>query len=158
MPPAVAVAGVTAAGALGSAVLQNKSSKRATQAQERANAAALGFERERYGQENTYRQQALDDYTRRWNAWDAGRRAIFKQYGIDLLPSGGALTPGGTPMPPAGGGGGGAPAMGGGPPMTLGLLAGRPDTLGGLTGAEDETALVPDDATDWNDWRKYGLR
>src|SRR4030042_637527 len=95
MPPAVAVAGIGAAGTLGGAYLQARAQNKATDASERATKEALAFSKERLAGGDA-------DYARKMQAWEAGRNALMQRYGIDIAP----------PMP-GGGPGGGMPGGGG---------------------------------------------
>lgn len=148
---------VPAVTGLAGGFLQAGAAKRAGKAQETANREALAFEREKYGMENQRRQEALDDYSRRWAAWDARRRAVYKHLGIDIPGGGGGPAPMGAPagaqtnLPAVnigqlarGGGGGGAPV---GPVPDVAALS-----------AQAEEGLPEDDGAEWNDWGKYGLR
>lgn len=71
MPQAVVVAGITAAGGLGSALLANKSNKRAAEAHERAASEALAYEKERESYARSVEERKWEDYRRRHAAWEA---------------------------------------------------------------------------------------
>lgn len=154
MPPAVAVAGITAAGTLGGALMQNSANKRATKAQADANTASLAWEKEKAAKADTYRQQSMDDYNRRYAAWEAGRNALLsKKYGVDLsgATSGGS---GGSGFTPVGDLGAQRQIPGRTAPTTLGDLA----SSGFGAPAEQGQPTDAGDGSDWNDWSKYGVR
>ena len=139
MPPAVAAAAVTAAGALGGAALANRGASRAAQAQQRAGAEALAFERERDAADRAERQNALRLQEQQHNAREAARRSVLRHYGIFTpdVPTSFGGQPSGAPGPAPRGA---APA----PMMAAG----------------GETPLVPDaeedepvNLNDWNRWR-----
>jgi hypothetical protein len=172
MPPAVAAAGIAAAGTLGGTALASRSAGRATNAQMKANADALQYEREReqarkaaYDQTMAQRQQAFDAWYKR--VGDEG----IKRYGVPT----GLTIPGtvgglGTPAPKSGAVPFGAPAPRaapmGGPPMAP---AARPQgaTLADMMGQIPNATAVPmtplaapegqnlAQLGGWNDWEQY---
>lgn len=132
---AATAAAATAAAALGSGYLNYRGQNNALKSQERANIRAMR-------QQGAQERQAVDDYNRRWTAWNQSRNGILRHFGINI--------PSGSPVP------GGGPA-GGAPAATLGDLSGL-SRGGGVVapatpeGPEEESAEV---AQDWNDWRRY---
>lgn len=136
MPPAVAVAGITAAGSLIGGGLQARSAGRAARYQRESQQEALNHQRER---------QRVEDqrYQQRWDAYRADRAAWDRQYG------GG----GGAPAS-----GGGAPAAGGGGPQAAAATIG--EMMGVTPQAAQEKASTeapPETLGDWSDWRRYGI-
>lgn len=134
---------ITGPATIVSGIMQSRSQNKATEAQERANQAALAFSREqeaaaqgRYGQSKAqYDQQVAD--------WYAARNALLGRYGVDI-----SL------------GKGGMPAMGAVPPAQApgaaprGAMARLPGKLQGATLGEIATS---EPARDWADWSRYNL-
>jgi len=58
-------------------IIDYKSQGKALDAQQRATAEALAFQREQAAKEDAYRQQ-------QWEQWNAGRNALLSRYGISL--------------------------------------------------------------------------
>jgi hypothetical protein len=159
MPPAVAVAGVTAAGALGGAFMQNKAASNAARAQAKSSADMMALERERDSRRSMMEDRQWDDYQRRITAHEEGRKAIMRKYGVNVDGGAGGLT-GRVP------GRGMAPTGDGGAMLNLGALAGAPvaagspplGSMGGDVVAAPEEEAVEDMGADWNDWGRHGLR
>jgi hypothetical protein len=78
------------AGALGSAFFQSRASGQAAKATGRASSEALGYQREQDAYERKREERAYADYQKRYNDWDAMRRAIFAKHGVSLPGGGGA--------------------------------------------------------------------
>jgi hypothetical protein len=72
VPAAIGAGAQLVGGKMGS-----RSADKAQQAQTQANREALGFQRGVYN-------QALEDYNRRNQQWEAGRAALLQRYGIDV--------------------------------------------------------------------------
>ena len=73
---------VEGAAALGGALIGGRSQNRAVEAEERARADALAFEREQAEYERTERERAFAEYQRQYDAWQAMRMALLKRYGF----------------------------------------------------------------------------
>lgn len=95
MPPAIAAAGIGAAGSLLGGVLQSRSANKATDAQMEANRQALQYQK----QQEAMRRQ---DWMRAMQAYQAGRQALLQRYGLgglnipSVTPEGGGGLPGGA--------------------------------------------------------------
>lgn len=160
---AVTGAAISGAAGLGASALQSRSAGRAGKAQEKANADALAYEREReaarkvrYDQTMAQRQQAFDAWYKR--VGDEG----IKRYGV----------PTGLTIPGTIGGGGGQKATKVGGAVPLGGAPEAPRTLGDLMGGAPAPMAAPasPDGTQprtladlmqregsWGDWRRYGV-
>lgn len=134
MPPAVAAAGIAAAGSLGSGILSSRASNKATDASSRANAAALQFERERDAKREAQYRQAQGMYQQQMAYRNALQSMLAERYGIKLpdWPPPGQDAGGGMGAPGMGGPGGGGPMRPGMPPQGNPLMGGPP--RGGFTG------------------------
>lgn len=162
---AVTGAAISGAAGLGASALQSRSAGRAGKAQEKANADALAYEREReaarkvrYDQTMAQRQQAFDAWYGR--VGDEG----LKRYGVPTgltIPGTIGGTPGQTKTKV-----GGAVPMGGASPMaprTLGdLMGGAPAPMAAPMASPDGTqprtlADLMQGQEGWADWRRYGV-
>lgn len=137
----MAAAAATAAATLGAGYLTYRRDNNALKSQERANIRAMR-------QQGAQERQAVDDYNRRWTAWNQSRNGILRHFGINI--------PGSGPATSSAAGPGGVPA-GTATGVTLGRLAGLSQGGGGgavplAEGPEEEAAEV---VQDWNDWRRY---
>lgn len=141
MPPAVAAAGITAAGTLAGVGVQALSAR----GQQRA---AYANQREQMAREDRYRDMAIQDYRQRMDAFNRTRNAVLAHYGINVDDgSGGAAAAAGPTVGQILGGGGGG---GSGAAAPIAPVAGAQGIA-----AEDEQQ--PSNGEDWNDWRKLGL-
>lgn len=149
MPAAVvAPAAISAAGSLISGIMGSRAQGKATQAQQQANAQALAFEREKYANQRSDYQSAMDAYKQQWLAGQARKDALLSRYGFDTggMPSGmSSSAP--RAAAPAAGPAMGAPSMAAAAPQAQGIasLMQRPVMGGG----GDPSAVF--------DWSKYGL-
>lgn len=148
MPPAVAAAGIAAAGTLGGAALQSRSQGKATQAQSQANQQALQWEREREAMRKAEYDKAMDLYRQQFDAWNAGRSALLARYGVEA-PT--AVAQMGRPEVQASGG---PPMAPGGPQAGPGAELRMPDRAMSL-GRLMRSPMALDR---WSDWRAHGLQ
>ena len=178
MPPAVAVAGISAGAGLLGGALQNRAAGQAANHQRAATNTAMAEERRRYDLEMAQRIQAREQR-------DGLRRAILARYGINLPhPNGGASQtlvgdrtggPAGTPITLGTPGGG--PSVG---PYANGIARGANGSstlnlsslMGGQPSAPPEAVAAPSgpvpagpgapppqnmtDLSGWSNWRNYG--
>jgi hypothetical protein len=135
-----------AAGIVGG-IAQGNANKRASQAQERANANALAFEREKYASDQAERTAMRAEQQRRYDIWERNRNAILKKHGIDF----GGTAPG-TPATAGAAVAGLSSARFGG--LSPGPEAPEPPPLTAPVAPEEEMAASPDVF----DWRNYGVR
>lgn len=135
MPPAVAVAAVTAAGALGGAALQSRAAGGATRAQSQATRQAMALERENAAERRRRYDANLARYQEAWDQREAVRRAILAQHGINLPPAAprAPVAPSGPAGPQAG------PNTVAGPET----LAGVPNQSNLIQGSQQRNALPP---------------
>lgn len=148
-----AIGGLTG---LGGAALGSKGANRAAEAQAKAAADALAFQKDQAAKKWAFDQQ-------RWAAWNAGREELMRRYGIDIPASG----------PPAASEGPGSPArgfdLGGMAAGAIGLsprLGGQPGVpanlqallAAGKAGLPQEGAPPAEGGPpEFGDWRRYGL-
>jgi hypothetical protein len=172
MPPAVAAAGIAAAGSLGGALIGRSGQNRALQSQERATNAQIQLERERDAARQQRYAASMENYNRENAEYNQMRRALLAHYGVNFGDTGAA---------PSGGGGGaqGGMGAGGGYDVTMGnpgggislgaLMQGQATGGGGPAGPTP--APPPGDPAgakgtlgdmmeggDAFDWRNYGVR
>ena len=138
---------------LAGALLGGQGADKAAKAQERSQAAALGFARE---QEAT--RQA--NFNRAYQIWDASRRALLDRYGI-TLPEATAPQMGAAPAGPGAAAPGG-PAMAAAvrrpmPASAMPELAGGGMPQGGPVSLGQMLAAKPEGLEGWNDWQRYRL-
>lgn len=155
MPPVAIAAGIAGAFALGGAALQSRSQGKATDAQSKATAEALAFQKQ---QEATRRQEydkAMTQYEAKWGAWNASRNALLQRYGIDIgssapSPAVSASTGPRPPGGPATGQPAGMPQPGGPAGMPPGAQVAQGQNLRQLM-------RPPAELGSWNDWNRQGI-
>ena len=165
MPPAVAVAGITAAGSLGGAALQSRAAGRAARGQQKAASGAIRREREVEGEQTRRYNQEWQVYNQAFRQREAMKRQLLRdRFGMNL-PEPAAPAPMGTqtrmdgsgalaPAPPPSGG-------------TLGALAGfepfdsqaGPAATPGPPASPLGGAPIPQDGTlgslaGWSQWSR----
>lgn len=133
MPPVVIAAGITAAGAIGSAVANRSAQKRATDVGLQANREAMAYQRE----QDAKREAAMQ-------AYQANREALLRRYGVDI---GQGAPPVAVASVPAGAAGPARPIQ-----SATGRVPGRSLPVGATM---DDLIREPGA---WNDWSTYGLR
>jgi hypothetical protein len=173
MPPAIAAAGIAAAGALGGTALQSRSAGRAAKAQEKATADALAYEREREAARKTRYDTAMAQRQKAWEEWYKrnGEEGV-KRYGVP----GGITIPSATPTKAVGldgrvvtGSPRTAQPVPSAPPgksrlSLASFMGGMPEQPAGM-----EAPLVPQanqqprtladlmQGEGWADWKRYGV-
>lgn len=162
MPPVVAAAAIGGAAALGGSYLQSRAANKATTAQQKANDAALAHAQQQEAQRRA-------DYDRAYQDWLNNRQQLLARYGLSAgQPVGSRGNTGIT-----GGAGGPGPMRASNPgqvyvipfpgqqqpsltnaPRRVAENSGRPGSLADVMANRQAQALR---ASDWNDWRMYGL-
>lgn len=82
MPAPIVAAGITAAAGLGGAALANRSQGKAADAQARANADALNFEKDKESRRRLEYDQAMQEYRQRYAQWQQQRAGLLSRYGV----------------------------------------------------------------------------
>lgn len=114
-----------------SGVMQSRSQNKATEAQSKATAAALAYEKEKDALRRSQYEQA-------WNTWNASRNALLQRYGISL------------PNQPT--------SAFGTPPPGQGNAVPRPVQAGPTAAPAGQPVNInPGDMGSWNEWNRYGL-
>jgi hypothetical protein len=83
MPPVVAAAAVTSAGALGGAALQSRAAGQAARGQAKSTAGAMRMEREREREGARRYDAAMQRYDQAWQQREAVKHELLRQRGIN---------------------------------------------------------------------------
>ena len=155
MPPAIIAAAIPAVATLGAAALGSRSQGKATDAQSRATAEALAFQKQQEASRRQEYDKAMTQYEAKWGAWNASRNALLQRYGIDIgssapSPAVSASTGPRPPGGPATGQPAGMPQPGGPGGMPPGAQPAQGQNLGQLMRPQRELGS-------WNDWKQQGL-
>lgn len=142
-------AGIEAGGNVAGAAIGSIGGKKAAQAQERSNKAALDYTKQKDTQTRADAMYREGLWQNQYNDWNNQRNALLQRYGFS-----GSFSPlsgyGQTPMGSAGGG-----------QAVPRAAAGRPAPS--QSPYADMVPVAPEENADgytntaWNDWRRYGL-
>lgn len=82
MPPAVAAAAIGAGAGIGGALISSHSQGKASDAQARATADTLAFERDKETRKRQEYDQAMQEYRQRYAQWEQQRNGLLARYGV----------------------------------------------------------------------------
>lgn len=139
--------GIEAGGQVAGAAIGSYGGKKAAQAQERSNKAALDYTKQKDAQTRADAMYREGLWQTQYNDWNNQRNALLERYGF-----GGSFAPlsgyGATPM------GSATASRGQAVPRAA---QGRPSPYGDMVPTAPEENADGYANTAWNDWRRYGL-